>query len=664
MILLYEGNEIVQFYVGLKKTTWTASCIIYKRLCVSKSFLHYSVNLGTTIGTIRRTTMKVATWISTATCLLATLSHVAHADVESHEYEPKEEVVAWVNKIGPFNNPQETYTYNSLPFCKADGLELPEAHALGIGEILEGNELFNSGMKLQFAVDTPKTTLCSQTFSAKEAQEFIDAVDEHYWYQMSVDDLPLWGLVGRVVADDDEPEILEQFKVGDRLIYTHKRFSISHNGPNIIHVNLSYAEVATTIQANKKINFTYEVSWTPTTIEFDDRFDRYLEDEFFEHQIHWFSIFNSFMMVIFLCGLVALILLRTLRQDYAKFAADDDELLLEPGQTSSMLKDEGSSGWKLLHGDVFRAPRHLLLFCALLGTGAQLLVLSFLVILISIVSSLYMKPGGVVSVGLTCYALSSLANGWASGASYHQFFYPRVSKDWIKAMLLSAGLLPSVVFVSIFFINLTSIAYGTTYAIPFVTIVQVILVWFFVSCPLAVLGTILGRHGAAKRGFPCRVNKFPREIPEARWYLRPLVLGLLTGVLPFGSIFIEMYFIFASFWNYKFYYVYGFMLLVFVILTIVTLCVTIVSTYFLLNAENYHWHWTSFSAAGSTALYVFAYSVYFYFFKTSMSGFVQTSFYFGYMALFCFAFFIMCGTIGYFGSSIFTKRIYRNIKVE
>jgi hypothetical protein len=39
---------------------------------------------------------------------------------------------------------------------------------------------------------------------------------------------------------------------------------------------------------------------------------------FFEHQIHWFSIFNSFMMVVFLCGLVALILMRTLKQDYAK----------------------------------------------------------------------------------------------------------------------------------------------------------------------------------------------------------------------------------------------------------------------------------------------------------------------------------------------------------
>ena len=59
-------------------------------------------------------------------------------------------------------------------------------------------------------------------------------------------------------------------------------------------------------------------------------------------------------------------------------------------------------------------------------------------------------------------------------------------------------------------------------------------------------------------------------------YARPPVLVCLGGVLPFGSIFIEMYFVFTSFWNYKFYYVYGFMLLVFVILMAVTLCVTIV----------------------------------------------------------------------------------------
>lgn len=43
-------------------------------------------------------------------------------------------------------------------------------------------------------------------------------------------------------------------------------------------------------------------------------------------QIHWFSIFNSFMMVIFLTGLVSMILMRTLRNDYAKYARQDDDL--------------------------------------------------------------------------------------------------------------------------------------------------------------------------------------------------------------------------------------------------------------------------------------------------------------------------------------------------
>jgi transmembrane 9 superfamily protein 3 len=43
-------------------------------------------------------------------------------------------------------------------------------------------------------------------------------------------------------------------------------------------------------------------------------------------QIHWFSIFNSFMMVIFLTGLVSMILMRTLKQDYAKYSREEDDL--------------------------------------------------------------------------------------------------------------------------------------------------------------------------------------------------------------------------------------------------------------------------------------------------------------------------------------------------
>ena len=84
-----------------------------------------------------------------------------------------------------------------------------------------------------------------------------------------------------------------------------------------------------------------------------------------------------------------------------------------------------------------------------------------------------------------------------------------------------------------------------------------------------------------------------------------------------------MYFIFTSFWNYKFYYVYGFMLLVYLILAVVTVCVTIVVTYFLLNNEDYRWPWVAFASSASTAGYVFLYSLYYFVVKTKMSGFFQ-----------------------------------------
>lgn len=161
---------------------------------------------------------------------------------------------------------------------------------------------------------------------------------------------------------------------------------------------------------------------------------------------------------------------------------------------------------------------------------------------------------------------------------------------------------------------------------------------------------------------PCQA--IPSPIPNKRWYLKPWSVATVGGLLPFGAIFIELYFVFTSFWNYKVYYVYGFMLLVFLILIIVTICVTIVGTYFLLNAENYHWQWTAFGSAASTAVYVFLYSIHYFFMKTKMNGFFQTCFYFGYTLIFVIGLGIMCGAIGYLGSSAFVRRIYRYIKSD
>lgn len=72
----------------------------------------------------------------------------------------------------------------------------------------------------------------------------------------------------------------------------------------------------------------------------------------------------------------------------------------------------------------------------------------------------------------------------------------------------------------------------------------------------------------------------------------------------------------------------------------------------------------SFLCGGSTGIFIYAYCLYYYHARSDMSGFMQTSFFFGYMACICYGFFLMLGTIGFRASLFFVRHIYRSIKCE
>lgn len=87
-------------------------------------------------------------------------------------------------------------------------------------------------------------------------------------------------------------------------------------------------------------------------------------------------------MVIFLVGLVSMILMRTLRKDYARYSKDED--------IDDMERDLGDEyGWKQVHGDVFRPASQSLVFSALIGAGHQLTTVVFSVIVFAILGELY-----------------------------------------------------------------------------------------------------------------------------------------------------------------------------------------------------------------------------------------------------------------------------------
>ena len=609
-----------------------------------------------------------ATALASLACGLLALSVPARGDEDSHVYAEDESVVVWLNKVGPYHNPQETYTYYSLPFCVPEGGFHTRKRYAGVGEVLEGNELVQSAMAMHFKVDVPRNVLCRQTLSEADATTFKYGVSQHYWYQLYLDDLPIWGMVGQIVGTEEDLAKLERADSGragaggehalmDSYIFTHRAFRIGYNGQQIIEVNLT-SEEPRDVEPGAQLEFSYSVRWVKTDKTFAERFNRYLDYSFFEHQIHWFSIFNSFMMVIFLCGLVSLILMRTLKNDYVRYKDSDMEI-------DGIDRDFGDdSGWKQVHGDVFRVPAYVSLYAACYGTGMQLVALVLCVVLLAIFGSLYVDRGALISACLASYALTSGVAGYASGALYQQYFYPRKGPHWIQTMLGTALLLPSVCLAGTLGLSAVSLYYNTINVVPAGTLAWMVLGWAFVALPLCVGGTILGRNWSGQAKFPCRVNSLPRQIPEHRWYTHPATIVALTGWLPFGSIFIEMYFIFTSFWNYKFYYVYGFMLLVFIILIIVSVCVTIVATYFLLNAEDHRWAWISFLASASTAFYVFLYSLYYFWFKTHRTGFLQTAYYFTYLAVFSLALGLLCGTIGTTAARIFVRKIYASIRID
>ena len=79
------------------------------------------------------------------------------------------------------------------------------------------------------------------------------------------------------------------------------------------------------------------------------------------------------------------------------------------------------------------------------------------------------------------------------------------------------------------------------------TIIALVALWFCISAPLVFLGSILGYKKAAVE-LPVRTNQIPRHIPEQPWYMQAPFTVMMGGILPFGAVFIELFFILTSIW--------------------------------------------------------------------------------------------------------------------
>lgn len=603
-----------------------------------------------------------------------------------HRHDP---LYVKVNKLSSTKT-QLPYDYYFLKYCKPSKIV---NNAENLGEVLRGDRIENSVYEFEMREDLSCKVACRVKHDAESAKNFKEKIDDEYRVNMILDNLPV--AVLRQRRDGSQSTTYEHgFRVGFKgnyqgskeekyFINNHLSFRVMYHKdhetdsarivgfevtPNSI--NHEYKEwdeknpqvttcnkdtknlvqgtaIPQEVDKDKEIVFTFDVTFKESDIKWASRWDTYLLMN--DDQIHWFSIINSLMIVLFLSGMVAMIMMRTLYRDIANY-----------NQLETQDEAQEETGWKLVHGDVFRAPTNAGLLCVYVGTGVQIFGMTLVTMIFALLG--FLSPsnrGGLMTAMVLLWVFMGLFAGYSSARLYKMF----KGMEWKRNTLKTAFMFPGILFAVFFVLNALIWGEQSSGAVPFGTMFALVFLWFGISVPLVFVGSYLGFKKPAIED-PVKTNKIPRQIPEQAWYMTPVFSILIGGILPFGAVFIELFFILTSIWLNQFYYIFGFLFIVFVILLITCAEITIVLCYFQLCSEDYYWWWRSYLTAGSSALYLFLYSIFYFFTKLEITKLVSGILYFGYMVIVSYAFFVLTGTIGFYACFWFVRKIYSSVKID
>jgi transmembrane 9 superfamily protein 2/4 len=615
----------------------------------------------------------------------SSLAQILFPGVSPEDYVPGEKIWMYTDLVESRLTPVPFDVYD-LPgyYEEAESRWLKKQRLRrNLGSRMLGHDLKPAPFHLEAKNDVPCTVFGKSYIGSKELQWLRQLVERQYRVHLQLDTLPV------LLKSHELNFALRGYPIGFKLpdtkelfLYNHLKFTITYHesaghfqgiritGFEVHPVSTKHDKEANTCQGfdvenqgdkvtfvsleselgSTPVIFSYDVKWVSNEdLVWSDRWDVYLVGAP-DDDIHYYSIVNSLMIVLVMTAAIATIMIRTLRNDIAGY----NELV-------DLEEEEEETGWKLVHGDVFRPPSYYpMALSVLVGTGAQIGVAAFAAIICAVLHiTNAMNKGQMLTSLILCYVLCGSVAGYVSSRIF------KLSKGtaWKLNTIYTATALPSVCVTIFAVLNIFLSVVHAASSVSFLTICVLFLLWVCVSTPLVFMGAFVGLRGNGIET-TCRTNSIARIVPDSIPFSTPVLSAMLGGILPFGSVCIELAFIMSALWLHQIYYVMGFLLAVGVVLTATCAQVSIVMTYLQLCAEDHRWWWKSFWNCASGGVYVFLYSIWFLASRLQIVGALPLIIYVTYMSMISVFFGIFCGSAGFLSSLWFTKRIYGSVKVD